>query len=179
MILKHFFRIIFLLFMFSFIKTFSYASSGGFLVQKNVSSKNKHYENIKNKKHNLKQRPSYYEGLQHANTTPYTMKELYLTDLYKSFYDVLKIKGFNEYDIPRLFCIAKLESSFNPKAKNLNTNGSIDAGLFQINSIWKKTCKSSLYSVESNIDCAKIVVEKQGLNAWVTYKKYGGICEKS
>lgn len=115
----------------------------------------------------------------HPYLTAKKMKSLYNTGLYKSFESVLKIKGFNEFYIPRLFCIAKLESSFNSKAKNHNKNGTIDIGLFQINSIWRKHCPNTLYSIENNIDCAKIVLEKQGLKAWVTYNNYGHICEKS
>ena len=179
MILKYFFKIVFLLSIISSIYRVSYASSGGFIIQQNRISKNKHHGYFYSKKSTVTYHSTYLGGLQYGKTTPDTMKKLYFTDLYKSFYDVLKIKGFREYDIPRLFCIVKLESSFNQYAKNFNTNGTIDAGLFQINSVWKKKCKSSLYSVESNIDCAKIVVERQGLNAWVTYQKYGGICEKS
>jgi len=107
------------------------------------------------------------------------MKDLYSSGLYKSFYRVLKLKGFEEYFIPRLFCIAKMESSFNPAAKNVNKNGTVDVGLFQINSVWKRSCKNPLYGIEANIDCAKTVLETQGLKSWVTYHKHGKICEES
>ncbi len=160
MTLRYFLRTIFLLFILSSVRIFSYPSTGCFIIKKTIISNNKKEVEYPGKNLNF-------------------MRKLYQTNLYKSFYDVLKIKGFKERDIPRLFCIVKLESSFNQYAKNINTNGTIDAGIFQINSVWKKTCKSSLYNVESNIDCAKVVLERQGLNAWSTYKKYGNICEKS
>lgn len=35
-----------------------------------------------------------------------------------------------------LFAIAMVESGLNPTAKNVNTNGSMDYGMMQINSIW-------------------------------------------
>ena len=35
-----------------------------------------------------------------------------------------------------LRAIAKVESNFNPKAKNINKNGSVDIGIMQINSGW-------------------------------------------
>ena len=42
------------------------------------------------------------------------------------------------YGIPEdvLMAIAKTESNFNPDAKNVNKNGSVDIGLMQINSDW-------------------------------------------
>ncbi len=45
-----------------------------------------------------------------------------------------------------LYAISFTESSFNPKSKNKNANGSRDYGLMQINSIWKKEAKRMGYS---------------------------------
>src|SRR5574338_1348478 len=49
----------------------------------------------------------------------------------------------NAYGIPVavLKAVAKTESSFNPKAKNRNPNGTFDIGLMQINSAWLPTLK--------------------------------------
>lgn len=41
------------------------------------------------------------------------------------------------YDL--LWAIAKQESGFNPRAVNVNTNGSMDIGAFQINTAWLPT----------------------------------------
>ena len=143
------------------IKMNVFADTGGFIVHERTHKK------------------SFSGASGHANLTPVQMKSLYSTDLYHVFHDVLKLKGFDEYAIPRLFCIAKLESSFNLSAKNFNANGTTDTGLFQINSVWRNECNHDLHQIESNIDCAKIVLKKHGLKAWVTYKKRGYICEQS
>lgn len=44
----------------------------------------------------------------------------------------------DRYSVPLelLYAIAKVESNFNPKALNRNTNGTSDHGLMQINSSW-------------------------------------------
>ena len=121
----------------------------------------------------------HYFRVREKKLTAETMKHLYNTELYRAFYNYLSGRGIQEYYIPRLFCIAKLESNFDPNAVNFNKNGSIDVGLLQINTVWQKKCGMSLHNIETNISCAKIVLEKQGLNAWVTYQKWGGLCEKS
>jgi len=164
-------------------KTFSL--DGGFILPNKNITKQDHKNKVKIYKikkkffHSFNTKPILSHVDNHPSLTPVKMKALYQTGLYQSFRNVLKIKGFKEYYIPRLFCIAKLESSFNAKARNFNTNGTIDIGLFQINSIWRKECPKTLFSLENNIDCAKIVLQKQGLSAWVTYNNYGHICEKS
>lgn len=163
----------------------AFSQHGGFILpNKNIinqdyKNKLKRYKVKKKFFHSFNAKPTLSRFDSHPSLTPVKMKALYETGLYQSFRNVLKVKGFKEYFIPRLFCIAKLESSFNSKARNFNTNGTIDIGLFQINSIWRKECPKTLYSIENNIDCAKIVLEKQGLSAWVTYNNYGHICEKS
>lgn len=42
-----------------------------------------------------------------------------------------------------LIAIAQVESKFNPYALNYNSNGSVDIGLMQINSLWQKKLKDS------------------------------------
>lgn len=49
--------------------------------------------------------------------------------------NVLRQAGFPESAIPTMMAIARAESSWNPNATHRNSNGSIDQGLFQINSI--------------------------------------------
>ena len=64
-----------------------------------------------------------------------------------------------------MIAIAKAESGMNPKAMHTNTNGSIDIGLFQINSVHGHD-QLSLIDVDKNIEVAREVYEKQGLTAW-------------
>ncbi len=109
------------------------------------------------------------------------IENLYNTKLYKEFYSVLLLKKFPKNIIPMMFCIAKLESNFNKNALNVNKNGTKDKGFFQINEIWKDKCKyyDRIHDLESNIDCALLVLKTQGLNAWTTYQKFGKACEQA
>ncbi|BBH54720.1 M23 family metallopeptidase [Fluviispira sanaruensis] len=96
-------------------------------------------------------------------------------ELYRTFFAFMNMHGFTEKQIPIMYCIANLESSFNPKAINYNRNKTFDTGLFQINDIWLKKCnvtRKELFDVRKNAACARIVLLKQGFNAWVTYKKF-------
>ena len=81
--------------------------------------------------------------------------------------------------------VAKRESGCNPKAINarfnkkgkviwtLNRNGSIDRGLFQINSVHEQTvrklCKSNLdalLTLDCNLKVAKYLYDRYGLVPW-------------
>lgn len=63
------------------------------------------------------------------------------------------------------------ESGGNPLAVNINT-GSVDIGLFQINSVHytKDICSlDKIVSVEGNISCAYSIFKTQGWSPWVAY----------
>ncbi|MGZ6854332.1 MAG: transglycosylase SLT domain-containing protein [Mycobacteriaceae bacterium] len=64
--------------------------------------------------------------------------------------------------------IAKAESSGNPSATNRNTNGTVDRGLFQVNSIHGG---QSTYDLRRNVRAA-IAISNNGRNwsPWTTYK---------
>lgn len=68
-----------------------------------------------------------------------------------------------------MIAIARAESSMRVNAVHLNNNGTEDYGLFQINSIHGYD-KEWLMNPVNNIRAAREVFEKQGLNAWVTYR---------
>lgn len=75
-----------------------------------------------------------------------------------------------------MVAIAKAESGLNPKASNVNRNGSSDIGLFQVNSIHGYD-DLEMFDPEKNIEAARKIYEKQGLTAWVafqngSYKKF-------
>lgn len=62
-----------------------------------------------------------------------------------------------EKDIPHelVLGVIKTESNFNPRAKNINKNGSIDRGIMQINSCHEDLCKqlevTDLYNPYQNV----------------------------
>jgi lipocalin len=101
----------------------------------------------------------------------------------------LKNAGFSQSSVPTMVCISKYESSFNCDAKNINTDGSTDYGLMQINSYYwcsgdplskynecKITC-SSLFDCQNNANCAYTVWRQQGYNAWYGYKYHKTECD--
>lgn len=65
--------------------------------------------------------------------------------------------------------IAIRESGGNPNATHVNTNGSVDRGLWQVNSIWGKWSTSSLGSPLGSARAAVHVLRTQGAGAWATY----------
>ncbi len=98
--------------------------------------------------------------------------------------NVLRQAGFAESQVPRMVCTAKYESSFYERASNKNRNGSIDRGLFQINSIHvggTRGCPSSgeaLWNPTTNAKCALAIYKMQGINAWYGYKKHKAECDR-
>lgn len=76
---------------------------------------------------------------------------------YISFQDHLK-KVCKEYKVSYndMMRIAFIESSFRADALNKNKNGTVDVGLFQINSIHHNTTCAGLnvYTVKGNVYCA-------------------------
>lgn len=77
--------------------------------------------------------------------------------------------------------------SLNPRAENINKDGSVDRGLFQINSntfadfmrrkpkkLYEAGIRSfeDMYDPEKNIKMAKIIWEEQGYNAWYGAPSY-------
>jgi len=86
--------------------------------------------------------------------------------------NVLRRAGFSEAQLPTMMAIAMAESSWNPGASHSNPNGTIDQGLFQINSVhqgnpWYPT--NPMDPLQSAI-AAYNIYQSQGLNAWTVYK---------
>ena len=63
--------------------------------------------------------------------------------------------------------IALAESGGNPGSTNVNTNGTTDRGLWQINS---SHGSQSTYDIPANARSAVAIEKEQGLGAWTTYK---------
>jgi hypothetical protein len=95
----------------------------------------------------------------------------------------LRAAGFSEAQIPTMVCTAKYESSFYDGATNRNNNGSMDRGLFQINSIHVggtngcPTSGSALFDVATNARCARAIYRMQGQNAWYGYRSHRAECD--
>jgi hypothetical protein len=91
--------------------------------------------------------------------------------------------GFSADVIPKMVCTAKWESSFYERASNRNGNGSMDRGLFQINSIHiggTPGCPSSseaLFDAATNTKCARAIYKMQGLRAWYGYRAHKRECD--
>lgn len=87
--------------------------------------------------------------------------------------NVLRQAGFSEDLIPTFMAIARAESGWNPSALNTsNSNGTTDAGLFQINSVhagnpwYPQNLNDPLQSAKAALE----IYKQQGLNAWTVYK---------
>ncbi|MEO0289598.1 MAG: transglycosylase SLT domain-containing protein [candidate division WOR-3 bacterium] len=69
--------------------------------------------------------------------------------------------------------IARAESGMREEAINVNHNGSLDIGIFQINSVhWKKEGCSpkELFDAYKNVDCAYKIWQASGWSAWTVAK---------
>lgn len=90
-----------------------------------------------------------------------------MTDLTPIEQLILDIFGVKDYKVAR--AIAKCESNFNCDAINVNTNGTVDYGVFQINSIhWKRFGGlKNLVTCEQQVRAAYEIYKEQGANPWV------------
>lgn len=83
---------------------------------------------------------------------------------------LVKNAGFPVDDQAIMVAISKAESGYNTTATHTNTNGTIDRGLFQINSVHSKFDPNQLLNdPQYNTNAAKTIFDGQGLNAWSTY----------
>ena len=82
-----------------------------------------------------------------------------------------KIITWEDYD--KLFqLVDRCENpSWNPNATHINTNGSIDRGIFQINNIHKSLTNVDAFDFRKNIDFAIQLYKKQGVHPWSCSKK--------
>ena len=97
---------------------------------------------------------------------------------------LIRSAGFPSNEVGKMLCTIKYESNFYERASNKNTNGSVDYGLFQINSVHlgNSGCPSSssgLYTASTNAKCAYQVFKAQGNNAWYGYQKHKAECDRT
>jgi len=76
-----------------------------------------------------------------------------------------------DWDCKTALAVAKAESGMRCDAQNVNTNGSVDAGLWQVNSIHlKKGWKlADLLDCFKSTDYAYELYQAQGFSPWVAY----------
>jgi hypothetical protein len=67
-----------------------------------------------------------------------------------------------------MVAIAKAESGLKTDAIGYNKNGSIDVGLFQINSVHRYSTEE-LFDTNKNLEIAKKIYDKQGITAWASF----------
>lgn len=80
-------------------------------------------------------------------------------------------------DAATFTCIAIAESSLKIDTINENRNGTIDYGLFQLNSVHLGTLADTpdeLLDAHNNIKLAVKLYKRDGFKPWATYKKCGG-----
>lgn len=83
---------------------------------------------------------------------------------------LVKQAGFPAGDQVIMVAIARAESGFRTDAVSPpNTNGTVDRGLFQINSVHKYDPNKLVSDATYNTQCAKRIYDSQGLRAWTTY----------
>lgn len=97
---------------------------------------------------------------------------------------LIRAAGFPSSVVGKMLCTIKYESNFYERASNKNKNGSVDYGLFQINSVHfgDSGCPSSssaLYTASTNAKCAYQVYKAQGANAWYGYQKHRSECDRT
>ncbi|MCB1712928.1 MAG: transglycosylase SLT domain-containing protein, partial [Candidatus Riesia sp.] len=76
------------------------------------------------------------------------------------------------YDCKTAIAVARAESGIREDAININTNDTIDVGIFQINTVHfgKDGCAlKDLVDQYKNVDCAYQIWEAQGWTPWVAF----------
>jgi hypothetical protein len=89
-------------------------------------------------------------------------------------FDSILNRYFEPGDIPMAKEAMKRESSGNPRAKNINKNGTADYGLFQINEVNVPELRKAgiinevtdLYDADTNIVAASYLKKKYGWKPW-------------
>lgn len=101
---------------------------------------------------------------------------------------LLRDQGFNASAVNKLTCTAQYESRNYTGARNVNTNGSIDIGLFQINSVNFEWCTGSsgsaaeelLKDAATNTACAYKVAggaDAKYITRWYGYQSHQAECD--
>ena len=79
-------------------------------------------------------------------------------------------------DKSQAIAVARAESGLRPGAVNYNTDGSVDHGCFQINSVHRARVNgnlTALYNPETNVRVAYSIYSEQSWCPWVAARKIG------
>lgn len=71
-----------------------------------------------------------------------------------------------KWDVKKMIKIARCESNLNPEAYYVNVGGTVDMGVFQINSIHGQK-PSDMFNAEKNVHYGYTLWEQQGEAPWV------------
>lgn len=73
---------------------------------------------------------------------------------------IIKVSEYYGLNANKLMRIAYVESTFNQKAIRVNSNNTIDVGMFQINTVHaESTCANlNVYNFEDNLICAALIL---------------------
>jgi hypothetical protein len=84
--------------------------------------------------------------------------------------DIDRLICSKDWDCKTAVAVAKAESGLRCHATNKNTNGTIDSGLFQINSIHKaKYAGRNIFDCQTNIEVAYQIYKASNWNPWVAW----------
>lgn len=89
------------------------------------------------------------------------------TDTEKYIYEIF---GIENYKVA--IAIARAESGLREDAININTNDTVDIGIFQINSIHYKKAECQLKDIvtyKGNVDCAYKIYKASGWTPWTVF----------
>ncbi len=85
--------------------------------------------------------------------------------------DVGEELGVPNKDILTMIRIGKCESGLRPEALGVNTNKTVDRGVFQVNSIHKTLSNADAFDFQKNIRYAYKLYLAQGFNPWSSSAK--------
>jgi hypothetical protein len=96
-------------------------------------------------------------------------EEVVFSDLTEEEQIILDVFGLEDYKVAR--AVAKAESGLNCEAINVNTNGTIDYGSFQLNSVHFERFGGlkNLVTCEQQVKAAYELYLEQGWNPWVVF----------
>ncbi|XP_018021946.1 lysozyme c-1 [Hyalella azteca] len=92
--------------------------------------------------------------------------------------------GFQRDTLGDWVCLVQWESSYNTRATNVNTNESIDYGLFMINDYYwcyssspyadcKVDCSALINDdIDDDVSCAVLIQSRQGFAAWYGWQNH-------